>query len=432
VNPLWRNWSRSASCRPARVVRPRTEAGIVAAVRAAGEAGFGVRAAGTGHSFNAIACTDEVLVDLTDYRGVHVDPDARTVTARAGTPLWTVCVELDRVGLALANIGTLASQTVAGAISTGNHGTGIGHGPFATQVTELRLVTAGGSVRTLSAESNVDVFRCARTSLGALGIISTVTLRCVPQFALRATRHREPLEAILDGVTEWATSADHVTLAWHPWREDVSVTSLGITDEVPAGLDRFRRYRTTLSEVRAGLAALASRPELFPLRKNGSTAEESFVDSSHRVFTFPQPVRFLAGEHALPLPTLPEALRTLAGELRERRVRSAYPIIVRVGAGDDTPLSPAYGRETGYVNLTVPHGYEHQATLRIAERVLEEFGGRPHWAKLHTATAGTLAVRYPEWQLFQRIRARLDPGGMFTSEYLARLLGPLRQLERVA
>jgi L-gulono-1,4-lactone dehydrogenase len=151
-----------------------------------------------------------------------------------------------------------------------------------------------------------------------------------------------------------------------------------------------------------------------------------YVDAGHRVATFPQPVRFVALEHALALDRVPEALRTLRGTLRRAGLYSPYSVLVRVGAADDAPLSPAYGRLTGYVNLTVPRTVVYGELLRTMEHVLRELDARPHWGKAHTATAEILAKRYPEWDVFQRTRAELDPSGRFTNDYLRRVLGPIR------
>ena len=428
----WQTWSGTVGCTPAALLAPATEEGIVAAVRAAGERGQPVRAAGTGHSFNALACTDGVLLDLSRYTGVvRVDAAAGEVTVRGGTTLWELAETLDRHGLALANLGTLAEQTVAGAISTGNHGSGLAHAPLSAQVTRLRLVTASGAVRTLDAAGDPDVFRCARTALGTLGVLSTVTLRCVPQFRLRVSGRTERLDAVLDDFGGWAAEADHVALSWLPWQDTAGLRAMHGTDAPPSRDAGRRRYATTLDEVRCGLIGLAGRadaravPWLKGRRLGPARAAGDYVDRSHRVFTFPQPVKFLALEHALPLAATPDALRALRRTFRRTGAYSPYSVLVRVGAGDDVPLSPAYGRPTGYVNLTVPRTAGQVELLRAIEPVLRDHGGRPHWGKAHTATAEVLAPRYPEWELFQRVRAELDPAGMFGGDYTDRVLGPV-------
>ncbi|MFE0149154.1 D-arabinono-1,4-lactone oxidase [Nonomuraea sp. NPDC059007] len=428
--PTWRTWSGTARCAPATLLAPTREEEIVHAVRTAAKAGRTVRPVGTGHSFNQLACTDGTLLDLTRFRGVAgVDRAAGTVTVRAGTSLHMLSTALDRAGLALGNLGTIAAQTVAGALATGNHGTGLTHPPFSGQVTRLRLVTADGSVRECDTREDPELFRCARTSLGALGVITEVTLRVVPRFNLRAVLGREPLDALLERFGEWAGSAEHVSFSWLPWADGAATRALDRTAAPPTPRAALHRYDSTLAEVRCGLSGLAGRlrPGIVPrLGRTPATGERvSYVDTAHRVFAFPQPIKFLAMEHALPLENIPAALAGLRGALRRFGHYSPYSVLVRVGAPDDSPLSPAYGRRTGYVNLCVPRTAGYIEILRVAEPVLRDLDARPHWGKAHTATAEILRPRYPEWESFARVRAALDPDGVFANDYLGRVLGPV-------
>ncbi|MBO8195402.1 FAD-binding protein [Streptomyces oryzae] len=430
----WRTWAGTVGCAPARTVRPTGEEEIVRAVRKAARDGLSVRAAGTGHSFNRLVPTSGVLVDLTGYTGiVALDTAAGEVTVRAGTRFTELCAALHRRGMALPNIGTLAEQTVAGALSTGNHGTGLRHTALSGGVTRVRLVTADGSVRTVGPQDEAEpgLWGAVRCGLGTLGILSTVTLRCVPQFRLRMQLASERLDALLERFGDWAAGSEHPSLNWLPWSDQVTVRSVDRTCEAATPGAGLRRLTATLDEVRCGLTGQVARlagAEAVPrltARLGGLWPDGPYVDAGHRVFTFVQPVRFLAMEHALPLERTPEALRELRTVLRQLGVYSPYSVLVRVGAADDVALSPAYGRQTGYVNLTVPRAAGQVEILRAAEPVLRAFGARPHWGKAHTATAEVLAPRYPRWEEFQRVRSRLDPGGMFTGPYTDTVLGPV-------
>ncbi|MFE9402172.1 D-arabinono-1,4-lactone oxidase [Streptomyces sp. NPDC006530] len=427
----WANWARTVRCTPRYLVHPCSEREIVAAVLLADRAGLTVRAAGSGHSFNPLATTDGVLVDLTGFAGIeNIDQDARTVTVRSGTSLSAVSAALLEVGLALPSIGTLAEQTVAGALSTGNHGSGFKHPALSGLVESLRLATADGTVREFSRDGTPELFRCALTALGTLGVITSVTLRCVPSFNLRVSEHSESLASLLERFEEWACSAEHVACSWMPWGDTVTSRFLVPTEEPATAQAARQRYATTVSEVKAGLIGLSAGlaphgvPTLSRLLADRSAGPAGYVDAAHRVFTFPQPVKFVALEHALALPDVPDALNELRGVLRRAGRYSPYSVLVRVGAGDDVPLSPAYGRQTGYINLTVPRSAAFLELHRAVETVLRDFGGRPHWGKAHTATAEVLAPRYPLWDEFQRVRGELDPQGRFTNDFVARVLGP--------
>jgi L-gulono-1,4-lactone dehydrogenase len=432
LRSTWRNWSGTVACTPARTITPSSEDEIAQAVQAATRNGLAMRVAGTGHSFNGLVTTPHVLLDLTSYTGVvAVDRAAGEVTVRAGTPLGALCAALDAQGLALENIGTLAEQTVAGALSTGNHGTGLAHPPLAGQLTRVRLVTADGTILHLTPGDDPDLWGGVRTALGTLGVLSTVTLRCVPQYRLRVRLRGEPLDALLERFTTWAGESEHPSLTWLPWRDDVTVRSIDRTSAPATPRAPMRRYAATLDEVRCGLTGLAGRVggrrtvAGLTAGLGGLLPDGPYTDVSHRVFTFPQPVRFLAMEHALPLESTPDAIRQLRPILRALGAYSPYSVLVRVGAGDDIPLSPAYGRTTGYINLTVPRTAGQIEILRAAEHVLREHDARPHWGKAHTATAEVLAPRYPRWQDFQRIRARLDPLSTFASAYTDKVLGTI-------
>jgi len=431
----WRNWSGTARCTPAQWIIPTTEDEVVDTVAMAGARGLPLRPAGTGHSFNAVACTDGVLLDLTRYTGVvAVDRDAPSVTVRAGTRVDALNRALHAVGLALPNLSTLAEQTVAGMLATGTHGTGIGYPPFGGYVTEFRLVTPDGVVHTCNPDAEPELFRHARTALGTLGVITTVTVRCVPAFNLRVRERTEPVAAIMDHFADWVRSADHVSFSFPSWGDTASARYLDATDAAVTSEAARRRRASSLTEVRCALVGQAGRvsgaavPWLAGLAGRlggrGGQARE-FVDIGYRAFTFPQPVRFLSTEYALALEDVVPAVATLRAALRRVGLHSPYSSTVRVSDADDAPLSPAYGRQTGYVNLTVPRTVGYLEILRTAEAVFGEHDGRPHWGKAHTATAATLAPRYPEWDEFQRMRTRLDPNATFTSDHVRTVLGPV-------
>ena len=215
---VWRNWAGTATATPARWCRPRSEAEISAAVKDAASAGLPVRALGSGHSFTAAAATSGVALDLSRWTGITAaDTGTGLVTARSGTTLRALGAELAGLGLAMANLGDIDAQTLAGALSTGTHGTGARLGGLATQVESLELVLADGSVVTCSASSRPELFAAARIGLGALGVITTVTLRCVPSFTLLADERPVPVEEVLEQFDALAAANDHFEFYWFPY-----------------------------------------------------------------------------------------------------------------------------------------------------------------------------------------------------------------------
>jgi L-gulonolactone oxidase len=183
----WRNWAGNVSAVATAEHRPGGADEVAAIVREAGGAGRTVRAVGSGHSFTDAAATTDVRLVLDRLTGiVAVDPETRLVRVRAGTTLAALNTELAAHGLAMPNLGDVDVQTVAGALATGTHGTGAGYGCLSTFVTELELVTGAGDVVRCSTKERPDLFAAARVGLGAVGVVTEVTLRCVDAFVLHA------------------------------------------------------------------------------------------------------------------------------------------------------------------------------------------------------------------------------------------------------
>src|SRR3954464_1172925 len=198
VPKLWKNWARNQACAPFAQERPASESELVEIVKVAASGERRVKVVGAGHSFTGIACTDGHLVELSDYgRVLAHDPANQTVTVQAGIQLATLSDELDQRGLALENMGDIAYQSIAGATSTATHGTGTNFGSISSRIVGLRLICADGSTVDCSADENADVFEVARVGLGALGVLSTVTLQCVPAFRVQAIEEAMPVDDVL-------------------------------------------------------------------------------------------------------------------------------------------------------------------------------------------------------------------------------------------
>lgn len=418
---------------PQRLDRPASEDELVALVRAAAAVGQRVKVVGSGHSFTDIAVTDGRLVRLDAYdRVLRTDPARGTVTVQAGIPLWRLNEELDARGLALPNLGDVAYQTVAGAIATGTHGTGSRLGGLATFVTALRLVTGDGSTIDCSADEEGEVFHAARVGLGALGAVSTVTLQCVPAFRLHAVERPERLDRVLADLDADVDGNDHVELYWVPHTRWALTKRNNRTDAPPSPRSAWREWRDDVlyQNLLFGAACRAGRirPSWIPslVRRVPSTRTD-LVDASHRVFTSPRLVRFVEMEYAIPRAAAAEALRRVVDLVETTGLLLSFPVEVRFTAADDIPLSMAHGRDTCFIAVHVDRGTPYQQYFEGVEQIMDGYGGRPHWGKVHFQTAATLAPRYPEWEAFQAVRRRLDPAGVFANRHLDRVLGPVDQ-----
>jgi L-gulonolactone oxidase len=429
---IWSNWAGNQSCAPAGIHRPRSEAELVAIVERAATAGRHVKVVGAGHSFTPLVCTDGDLVDLRDYsRVLAVDSDAGTATVEAGIPLSRMSVELARHGLAFENLGDIAYQSIAGATSTATHGTGLRFGNLSSRIVGLRIVTGDGSVVEATLDQNPDVLDVARVGVGALGVLSTVTVQCVPSFNLHAVEQAEPVDEVLERWEDEITGNDHFEFFWVPGTRWALTKRNRRTDEPVAPRPRWRAIRDdyVLSNLAFDLTCRIGRrrPDLIPrvAKLVPSTGRSVYTAPSHTVFASPRLVRFYEMEYAIGREHLVEALNRVRELVRSLGVPISFPVEVRVVAADDIPLSTAHGRETAYIAVHVYQGTSYDQYFQGVEHIMDDYGGRPHWGKLHFQDASTLAPRYPRWGEFQAMRSRLDPDGRFTSPYLDRILGPI-------
>jgi FAD-linked oxidoreductase len=427
----WRNWTGDQRCRPARLARPADRDELATAVVAAAQGGDEISVVGSGHSFTETAMTTGTMIDVGMLAGV-LDGDRPTGLVRvgAGTVLAELNAELHRLGLAMENLGDIDRQTVAGAISTGTHGTGARLGNLAAQVEAVELVTAAGEVREIG-PGQPELARAARVGVGALGAISAVTLRCVPAFVLERIDSSQPRDEVLDGFEQRAEEHDHFELFTFPYADSALVLERNRVEGPPQPRGRVATLLNDVVLENWALEALSAAGRAFPaaiprlsrlaaaLASGGRT-----VDRSDRVFASERRVRFTEMEYALPREHGPEAARRAIEWVRENRYPVFFPIEMRVAAGDDALLSPAHGRDTAYIAVHQYRGMEWRPYFEAVESIVREYGGRPHWGKRHFQTAETLAPLYPEWDAFQRARDELDPGRAFSNEYARRVLGP--------
>ena len=427
----WANWGGTASCEPAEIVAPASEDELAEVVRRAAVTGRRVKAVGTGHSFTAVACTDGILIRPERYtRVLEVDVDRRTATVQSGIPIARLSEELARHGLALENQGDVAYQTIAGAISTATHGTGRLLRNISSQVCGLTLVLASGELLRCSVDREPEVFEVARAGLGALGLVSTVTLQCVPAFALHSVEEPRRLDELLDRFDELAEANDHFEFFWFPHTEWAQLITNNRTDQPARPRGRVAAYlddivfENHLFGVMQRLGRV--RPAWIPgLARTTARllSRVEVVDASHRVFANERLVRFAEMEYAIPRTHVVEAVRQVRAMIDRSGLRISFPVEVRVVAADDIPLSTAYGRDTAYVAVHVYRGAPYEAYFRQVEAIMDAFEGRPHWGKLHFQDAERLRPRYPAWNRFAAVRDRLDPERRFANRYLDRVLG---------
>jgi L-gulono-1,4-lactone dehydrogenase len=429
----WRNWAGDQRCRPAAVATPGSIEELSTAIVRAGAEDRRVRVVGSGHSFSDIALTDGLQLRLERLtRILDIDRSSGLVRVQAGITIHELSARLAEQGLALENLGDVDAQTIAGAIATATHGTGARLPNISAQVAELTLVLADGSLLRCAPEEDAEVFRAARVSLGALGAIAEVTLRCVSAFTLRGHDSPRPLTEALERFEELALANDHFEFFVFPHADTALTRTNNRTVERPRPRGRVSAYANDilLTNHAFGLFCRAGRklPGRIPQINRLVTrlaSSSTRVDRSDRIFASPRLVRFTEMEYALPRAATPEAVRRVMALVPARGFAVPFPIEVRTVAADDALLSTASGRESGFVAVHMYEGMAYEPYFRAVEEVMDDLDGRPHWGKRHFQTAATLRPRYPDWDRFQAVRTRLDSHGRFANDYTDRVLGPV-------
>lgn len=428
----WRNWSGLESATPARVLTPRSAGEVAAAVAEARETGGRVKMVGAGHSFTGIAAPLGVMLSPTELAGITaVDHESMTVTAYAGTRLKHLNATLQHIGLSLHNMGDIAEQTIAGAISTGTHGTGGRVAGIAGQVAGLTMVTGTGELISANAEENADVLDLARVGLGALGILVTVTLRVEHLFGLEAVEQPMGWAEFHDSFDDLTGAADHVDAYWFPHTDRLLTKR---NTRVP--LDAVRplpRWRAWLDDdflqntAFGALTAAANRAPRVIERMNRMNARllaaRTYSDAAHRVFTTERRVVFREMEYAVPRADGLAVLAECRRALEATDLRISFPVELRVAPAEDVPLSTAYARDSFYLAFHTHRAMPHEAYFALMEPILRAAGGRPHWGKVHTRTRADLEPAYERFGDFLAMRDRLDPHRVFANPYLERVLG---------
>lgn len=429
----WSNWAGTESVTPVRVVTPRGVDEVATAVKEATRDGLRVKAIGAGHSFTGAAVAPGVQLrpdHLDDI--VSIDRESGLVTVEAGMPLHRLNPLLAEHGLAMEILGDIDRQTIAGAVSTGTHGSGREFGSISTQLRGLELVLADGSVVTCSPTERPELFAAARVSIGALGVLTKVTLQCVPLYALHAVDAAKPLEETLDGLDELVATNDHFEFFWFPHTETALTRRFQrLPADVPLKpLSRFSKVVDERLVTNVGLEAMLRVGSRFPSRIPAITrfvtravSDREFTDLAANVYASDRDVRFREGEYAVPRDRVVDVLRELKTWVDTHDEPVSFPFEVRFVKADDIWLSPAYDRDVAYVAFHQYHRLPHERWFGVCEDVLGAAGGRPHWGKMHRLDAAELAARYPRYADFVALRDQLDPAGRFANPYLDRVLG---------
>jgi L-gulono-1,4-lactone dehydrogenase len=427
----WQNWAGNQRSTASSVLSPHSTAEVAEAIRAARAAGQTIKPIGTGHSFTAAAATTGVRVELGGLTGLlNVDRANRLVRVKAGTPLAALNSALAMHGLAMPNLGDIDVQTISGALATGTHGTGVGYGCLSTFVEELEIVLGTGEVVRCSRTERPDVFMAALVGVGAIGVVTEVTLRCVDAFILHADERPTPLADVLASVDERLQTNDHFEFYWMPYTEKTLTKSnnrVPLDDRPRGSFNRWFNDDLLENTVLGGVVRLArAAPALTPglLRMTAAAfSARSYTERSDLVFTSPRRVRFVEMEYSLPRAALGEAFAGLRRVIDGLPGKVTFPVEVRFTAADDIWLSHGHGRDNAYIAIHQFVGVPFEEYLRSFEAVCVPLGGRPHWGKMHYRDAPSLRPAYEHFDDFLAVRDKADPDRVLANAYTRQVFG---------
>ena len=386
--PSWSNWSGRQTASPARIVDASSEVHLVEAVEQGSRLGVPVRAVGASHSHSRIAATDGVVVTTDGWQGVvSCDGATRTAVVRSGTRLFQMGEPLLDAGLALRNQGDIDTQAIAGAIATGTHGTGPTLQNLSASVEAVRLVLASGEITTCSAAEEPELFEVARHSLGAVGLVSQVTMGVRDAYRLHERQWRIPGADVLGQVPDLVPATRHFEFFWYPQGDWCGAKSLAETD-----------------------ASVDPMPD----------TRGEYVDWSWKVLPSVREERHTEMEYGVPAERGPACFAEIR-ELVLSRFPDVWPVEYRTLAADDLWISVASGRATVTISVHQEISRDDQEFFEAAEAVFRRYDGRPHWGKVHYRSGAELTELYPRYRHWWATRDRYDPDGRFVSEYLATL-----------
>ncbi len=419
----WRNWSGFQVCQPARRLGPGSEAELLTLLRFADGV---VRPAGAGHSFSGLVPCDNALLFLDNLSGV-VGVDAHNLQAEvwAGTRLAQLGPALDAHGQAMPNLPDIDYQTLGGALATSTHGTGALLGALSSYLVGLSLATPGGELLECDAVRNAEVFHAARTSLGALGVVTRVRLQNAAPFRLVEKTGFRELEAVLADLPRSRAENRCYEFYAFPHSEVALEIATNETDAEPyttGGDDPDSLpLLQTLFDATRWLPGIGTPLYDAILRRVGGSTEHA--GPSYRVLTHPRTTRFNEMEYTVPAAAGPDCLREVLRTIRERDLPICFPIECRYVREDDVWLSMFYQREGFSISVHQFADEDFAPYFAAVEPVFWKYDGRPHWGKLHGLDAARLGALYPRFREFADLRRRLDPSGRLVNAHLHTLLG---------
>lgn len=429
----WKNWAHTSESTPENIFYPTSIEDVCKLVKEASKQNKRIRVVGAGHSFTSLVQTSEWLVSLDQLSGIEsINEEECYATALGGTRLFQIGEELGKLGYAQENLGDVNVQSIAGAISTGTHGTGVAFGNISTQVVEVVLVTGAGEILTISEESNPTYFKACLVSLGLLGIIVKVTIKIIPCPIYEYKSRKIEFSQLAQQLEQLIKSNRHFEFYLFPYSDLVQVKTMNIIEQKPQRM-ALHHFKNLLLEnylffIFSETCRIYPKSSRFFSRMSAKGVSTSTKRAnSYQLFATPRLVRFREMEYCIPLENLKPAMEKVRECIVTKKHEVHFPIECRTVKADDIWISPSYQRDSAYIAFHMYKGMPYEEYFHDMESIMQEFDGRPHWAKMHTRTKEDLLTLYPKLSDFLAVREKLDPERIFMNHYLNELF----KVERV-
>lgn len=425
----WTNWAGNMISYPGEMYLPRSIEEVGSIVKRAREKKKTIRVTGAAHSFSAVAMPEHIALSLHELRGlIHLDKDKQEATLWAGTYLYEIGPLLADYGFALINMGDIQEQTIAGAVSTGTHGTGVTLGSLSSTVMRWGFVDGTGEYREHKRGEDA-VSEALHVSLGMLGVLVKVTLKVMPLYSLHYVGTREQLS---NGLTKFAADIRrnrHVEWFYFPGCETIQVKRMNAV--APVFQSEWSKRVETLKLQIVENGAFYAVSELCKWKPSlsgtisklsaASVVEGEKTGISYEIYPSPRSVKFQESEYAIPLTQFEACMEEIHETFTSGAFNVHFPLECRTTAGEAGYLSPTQGEESAFIAFHMYKGMSEEPYFKWVHTLMMKYNGRPHWGKQNYLTAGYVRELYPNVEEFLAIRAQYDPDEVFMTNYLKKL-----------
>lgn len=417
------NWAKNESCTAMQYAQPESADEISELVATSGK----VRMVGTGHSWSPACISNQTLINLDRFNKIiSISDDKTRAVIQPGIKLWQLNEQLDANGLALRNLGSISKQSVAGAVSTGTHGSGINYQILGSQVESLTFVKADGSIKKVMKTEQEELFNLSLVNLGALGVISEMEIRVVPSFQLHEKVELMAFDEAMERMNDLIHSCEHFKMWWFPHTDKVILHHHSVTQQ-PVNDSRVRQwmmdefisvyiYRFLLQ---IGTIKRKWRKSINSLLLHSFDRPIDRIEKSYKVFNVPEPPLHREAEWSFDTSKTTEVLKAYKALIDRSKHRINFLQEIRFTKADNFALSPCYGRDSVWIGCYNADNFGWPELLNDFELLAQQYQGRPHWGKEYRVGSSYIKAQYPEFNAFNKLRLEWDKDRKFENAYIS-------------